>query len=151
MRSGDGHRPCVCNEKVIQQSRRARFEADYRAKSHHFVIFRDVALSLCARHPPTGHRQQLSTARQSCRAAVLEAASCDEQVLPQCQPSCSQYGFLILDAPWQNPSRLGTLLEVASAVGEEYHHINASFAHSAAGPEFMTQAAMLFGNRLEEA
>lgn len=28
---------------------------------------------------------------------------------------------------------------VASAVGEEYHHINASFAHSAAGPEFMTQ------------
>ena len=42
------------------------------------------------------------------------------------------------------------LLEVASAVGEEYHHVNASFAHSAAGPEFMTQAAVLFGNREEK-
>ncbi|CAE7230916.1 mok11 [Symbiodinium natans] len=28
---------------------------------------------------------------------------------------------------------------VESAVGEEYHHVNASFAQSAAGPEFMTQ------------
>ena len=37
MRSGDGQRPCVCNAKVIQQSRRALFEADCRAKSHRFV------------------------------------------------------------------------------------------------------------------
>ena len=32
------------------------------------------------------------------------------------------------------------LFQVESAVGEEYHHVNASFAQSAAGPEFMTQA-----------
>ena len=82
MRSGDGQRPCVCNAKVIQQSRRALFEADCRAKSHRFV-------SLFLR--PSPETEQLSTAHQKCCAAGSETAS--GAAMRRCCPGVSRHAL----------------------------------------------------------